>query len=83
MVHFTAVVWCLLVFLSRSRATVFEEHDGEEVLETVLHFHAGAQSVPEQNLSALLPLIANRSAAGEQELPQVGGRTRATFTGRS
>lgn len=72
MVQFNSFVWCLLTFLSQSRSTVIEEHDGEEVLESVLHFHAGAQSVPAQNLSELLPLIANRSAAGEQELPQVG-----------
>lgn len=72
MVQFNSFVWCLLVFLSQSRSTVIEEHDGEEVLESVVHFHAGAQSIPAQNLSELLPLISNRSAAGEQELPQVG-----------
>lgn len=72
MVQFNSLVWCLLVFLPQSRGTVIEEHDGEEVLESVVHFHAGAQSIPAQNLSELLPLIANRSAAGELELPQVG-----------
>lgn len=72
MVHFNALVWCLLLFLSQSRSTVIDEHDGEEVLESVVHLHAGVQSVPAQNLSELLPLISNRSAAGEPELPQVG-----------
>ncbi|TWW72522.1 metal cation symporter ZIP8 [Takifugu flavidus] len=70
MVQFNSLVWCLLVFLPQSRGTTIEEHDGEEVLESVVHFHAGAQSIPAQNLSELLPIIANRSAAGELELPQ-------------
>lgn len=72
MVQFNALVWCLLVSLPQSRSATVEEHDGEEVLESVVHLHAGVQSVPARNLSELLPLLSNRSAAGEPELPQVG-----------
>lgn len=81
-----------MLLLAHSRSTVFEEHDGEEVLESVLHLHAGAGfgfgsgsgsgSVPAQNLSELLPLIANRSAAGGPELPQVGPGARFRRLGR-
>lgn len=75
MVPLQTLVCCLLALSAQTRGTVIEERDGEQVLESVLHFHDGAQSVPEQNLSEVLLLISNRSAAGDPELPadpQVG-----------
>lgn len=64
-----------MIFVSKTRSTVFEEQDGEVVLESVLHFHDGPGSIPEQNLSGLLLHISNQTSAAGQELaadPEVG-----------
>lgn len=77
MVRFMCFISCLVIFVSRTRSTVFEEHDGEVVLESVLHFHDGPDSIPEQNLTGLLLHISNQTAAVDQELladPEVGRR---------
>lgn len=60
---------CLVIFISKTRSTVFEERDGEVVLNSVLHFHDGTDSIPEQNLSELLLHISNQTAAEDQQLP--------------
>lgn len=54
---------CLLVFTSSTRSSVFEEHDGEEIMERVVHFHRGNRSIPATDLSAFLQLISNQTGA--------------------
>lgn len=68
MAHFTFFLACLVVFISTTRSTVFEERDGEVALESVLHFHDGNKSIPTMNLSDLLLLISNKTAGAEENL---------------
>lgn len=75
MVAFTFFLACLLVFVSKSRSTFFEEHDGEVFLESVVHFHDGNNSIPMMNLDDFLLLLANKTAGAEGTTPadpQVG-----------
>lgn len=68
MVHFTSFLACLVVFISKTGSTVFEERDGEVALESVLHFHDGNNSIPKMSLSELLLLISNKTAGAEENL---------------
>ena len=70
MVRFTSFFACLLVFISQTQSTVFEERDGEVALESVLHFHDGNNSLPMMDLSDLLLLISNKTS-GAEENPEV------------
>lgn len=68
MVHLATFLACLLVFISRSRSTVFVEEDGEVALESVIHFHGGPSSIPMKNLSEVLLLISRETAGAEESL---------------
>lgn len=70
MAHMSFVLACLLVSISTSRSAVFEEHDGEVVLEGVVHLHEGNGSIPTTSLSELLLLISNQTAAEGNQLSE-------------
>lgn len=68
MVHFTVFLACLVVLISETRSTVFEEEGGEVALESVIHFHDGNNSIPVMNLSDFLWLISNKTAGIDENL---------------
>lgn len=68
MARFTFLLACLVVFIFKTRSTVFEERDGEVALESVIHFHDGNSSIPMMDLSDLLLLISNKTAGVEENL---------------